>query len=91
MPQKKLLLFKKPGCMPCEVMEVELSVVLENTSLEIDLSIIDLSGFPEIGERMDIQSTPALLFLRDGKIVDVIHGVVNREYLQKSILDFVNL
>lgn len=77
--------------MPCEVMEVELSVVLENTSLEIDLSIIDLSGFPEIGERMDIQSTPALLFLRDGKIVDVIHGVVNREYLQKSILDFVNL
>jgi thioredoxin-like negative regulator of GroEL len=77
--------------MPCEVMERELLAVLGNTSPELELRIIDLSKFPEIGERMDIQSTPALLFLRDGKIVDVIHGVVNREYLQKSILDFVNL
>jgi len=91
MPQKKVFLFKKPGCMPCEVMERELSVVLENTSPELELKIIDLSEFPEIGERMDIQSTPALLFLKDGKIVDVIHGVVNREYLQKSVLEFINL
>jgi len=91
MPQKKLLLFKKPGCMPCEVMERELLVVLSDITAIPDLTVIDLSEHPEIGERMDIQSTPALLFVKDGKLVDVIHGVVNREYLRKSLHNFINI
>ncbi|MBN8545266.1 MAG: thioredoxin family protein [Ignavibacteria bacterium] len=91
MPQKKLLLFKKPGCMPCEVMERELSAALGELSPSPELTIIDLSEHPEVGERMDIQSTPALLFVKDGKLVDVIHGVVNREYLRKSLHNFINI
>jgi len=91
MPQKKLLLFKKPGCMPCEVMERELSIVLSDITVNPELTVIDLSEYPEIGEKMDIQSTPALLFVSDGKIVDIIHGVVNREYLRKTVTGFSNL
>ncbi|MCA0387016.1 MAG: thioredoxin family protein [Bacteroidetes bacterium] len=91
MPPKKLLLFKKPGCLPCEVMERELSIVLNETTPSLELTTVDLSEHPEVGERMDIQSTPALLFVNDGKLVDVIHGVVNREYLRKSLQNFINL
>lgn len=77
--------------MPCEVMKNELHTVLQNFPRKIEYREIDLSVDPLAGELLDIQSTPALLFLQEGKIVDVIHGAVNREYLRNSILKFINL
>lgn len=76
-------------CGPCQA----LSPVISNLSLEFGdrmaFRTCDVDSQPELARRYGIKSIPTLLFFNQGKLVDVITGVVPKKKLSDTIASVI--
>lgn len=73
-------------CVPCKV----LSPILDRLQTEFTgkISIQEINadeGIPELYSDMNIMSTPTLLFIKDGILLDKVVGLRSYDYLKKLI------
>ena len=73
-------------CVPCKL----LSPILDRLQTEFTgkISIQEVNadeGIPELYSGMNIMSTPTLLFIKDGVLLDKVVGLRSYDYLKKLI------
>lgn len=73
-------------CVPCKL----LSPILDRLQTEFTgkISIQEVNadeGIPELYSDMNIMSTPTLLFIKDGVLLDKVVGLRSYDYLKKLI------
>ncbi|MBU0760357.1 MAG: thioredoxin [Nanoarchaeota archaeon] len=77
--------FYAEWCGPCKMM----APVLEETAGELrgkaKFGKVDVDENSELAQRFQVMSIPTLIFFRDGKQVDQITGLLNKEELVKKV------
>jgi thioredoxin 1 len=77
--------FWSESCIPCR----QLSRILEQLAGEIPGSVligkVDSDRNPDLLARFGVRGVPALLFFKDGELVETRTGVDRRQVLKKSV------
>lgn len=73
-------------CMPCKM----LTPILEKLQAEFTgrIQVIDVNvdeGIPELYKNMNIMSTPTILFLKDGVLLDRFSGIKSYDEVKKIV------
>jgi thioredoxin 1 len=80
--------FYTTWCHPCKL----LSPILEELSKEmkdVKFSKVNADEYGELAAQYDIRSVPTLYIFKNGKAVDTLMGVQQKEVLKKKIASFV--
>ncbi len=74
-------------CGPC----VQLDPVIEDLAEELDDKVlfgkVNIENNGSIPSKYGIQSLPTLLFLKDGNVVEMVRGTMDKETLKRKIED----
>lgn len=74
-------------CGPC----VQLDPVIEDLAEELDDKVlfgkVNIENNGSIPSKYGIQSLPTLLFLKDGDVVEMVRGTMDKETLKRKIED----
>lgn len=76
--------FYTDHCGPCKMLDMVISEIIFDNP-EVNLAKCDIEKSPAYTERFDIQGTPTLYFMMDGKIKEMISGTQPREVLEEMI------
>ena len=68
-------------CPPCRAIAPAIEALAEEFDGQAKVAKVDVDQYPELSSQYDISAIPALLFFKDGELVDRATGVT-----QKSIL-----
>jgi thioredoxin 1 len=77
-PQPVLIAFWAEGCGSWHVLAPEVAALAAAFRGRAVVATLDVEAEPETPKRYAIQSLPAVLFFRDGQVVDRLTGVVDR-------------
>jgi thioredoxin len=77
-PQPVLVAFWAEGCGPWHVLAPEVAALAEAFRGQAAVATLDVEAEPEAPKRYRIETLPALLFLKDGQVVDQLTGVVDK-------------
>ena len=70
--------FSATWCGPCRRLAPELEAAAEQLKDQATFLKVDVDEAPEVAMRFGVQGIPNLTFLRDGKVVDTLVGLVNK-------------
>ena len=80
--------FYADWCMPCKM----LSPILEELSEEIDdvkIVKVNTDKNQELASSFGVMSIPTLLFVKDGKVIDTLVGLRQKEELERVIKSYI--
>lgn len=80
-----VLCFSASWCVPCKGYKPTILKLSEEFK-EVNFLHIDIDSSPELTEEYSIRSVPALVFLKDGELVDTIFGVHSFEELKRRMV-----
>ncbi len=72
-------------CAPCQAVAPVVQRVADHFGDQLTVGKVNVDDEPELAESYGIRSIPALLVVRDGKVVDQIAGAVPFGRLSESI------
>jgi len=75
-------------CMPCMMMSPIIDEMAEKFEGKIKIGKVDVGENEEIAKKFNISSIPALVFLKDGKVVDQHAGSIPAEELEEKLNSF---
>ena len=84
-----LVKFSASYCGSCHILGPALRQAVADFSQEVKVGKLDVTQHPEIAEKYGIQTTPFLLFFRDGQVVDHISGPLPKSELIEKIRNFI--
>jgi thioredoxin 1 len=77
--------FTSNNCVPCKQLARILSKLSSEVPSSVRIGSIEVSQNSRIAERFGIQSTPTLLFFKNGALVDTRLGVDRHQVLRKLV------
>jgi thioredoxin 1 len=77
--------FWSENCVPCKQLTRVLSQLSSEVSPNVKIGTVRMNDNLQLAERFGIQTTPTLLFFRDGALVDTRIGVDRRQVLKKLV------
>lgn len=81
---KKVKIFHAPWCGPCRAITPMIEQIKEEYS-KIEFIFIDIDTNPEEAIKYSIASVPTILFLNDGKIMDVHRGALTKTAMKTKL------
>jgi thioredoxin 1 len=76
--QPVLVAFWSEGCGPWQMLAPEIAALAEAFRGQAAVGTLDVEAEPETPKRYRIQTLPAVLFFKDGEVVDQLTGVVDK-------------
>ncbi len=77
-PQPVLVAFTAEGCGPWQLLVPELMALAEAFEGRVTFATLDVETQPQTPSRYGIGTLPALLFFKDGQVVDQLIGVEDK-------------
>jgi len=77
-PQPVLVAFSAEGCGPWHLLAPELAALEEAFRGQVTFATLDVEAQPQTPERYGVGTLPALLFFKDGQVVDQLIGVEDK-------------
>jgi len=74
-----------PWCGPCRIISPIVDDVAESIGGKAKIVKVNLDENPEIAQKYHVMGIPALLFFKDGKLVDRLSGVQNYDTLLNQL------
>jgi|SRR3989338_1982623 len=71
-------------CGPCKIIAPIFDSAAGELKGNINFAKVDVDKETELAERFEVLSIPTLLFIKDGNVVDVVHGVISKDELLKK-------
>ena len=68
--------FWAPWCRPCRTIGPMLDAIARERAGQVTIAKVNVDEEPALAGRFDISSIPALLFFKDGELVDHLVGAV---------------
>ncbi|MEK6928227.1 MAG: thioredoxin [Nanoarchaeota archaeon] len=78
---KWVLDFWATWCGPCRMLAPVFEEVAKEMKSKVNFGKIDIDGQQELAEKFEVMSIPTLIFLKDGKIVERIAGLISKDEL----------
>lgn len=84
---KKLVVvdFWAPWCMPCQILKPTLEELANEVKDKADVKFVNVDDCPETAKEYNIMSVPAVLFFKNGELVDTAIGTHAKENYIKII------
>jgi thioredoxin-like negative regulator of GroEL len=83
-----LIYFYTPLCGTCQVASRMLEVI--EKMVDVTLGKMNLNFYPVLAEKFEIESVPCLLFIKDGKVVEMIYAFHSVPFLYEKIKQYFN-
>jgi thioredoxin 1 len=77
--------FWAPWCGPCRVIGPVVEEMATQYAGKLKVGKLNVDEHPAVAQRYGITGIPALLFFKDGQVVDTVVGAVPRNVLQKHV------
>ena len=77
---KKILYFNASWCGPCR----NLKPIVESLSTQLNIQSINIDENQQLAQEYGIRSIPALVFEKDGRIVDKKMGVLTESQIKET-------
>jgi thioredoxin 1 len=77
-PQPVLVAFSAEGCGPWRLLAPEIAALEEAFRGQVTFATLDVEAQPQTPQRYGIGTIPALLFFKDGQVVDQLRGVEDK-------------
>tara|TARA_R110000803_G_scaffold139888_1_gene206517 strand:- start:2342 stop:2590 length:249 start_codon:yes stop_codon:yes gene_type:complete len=77
---KKILYFNASWCGPCR----NLKPIVESLSTQLNIQSINIDENQQLAQEYGIRSIPALVFEKDGRIVDKKMGVLTESQIRET-------
>jgi thioredoxin 1 len=84
-PIPVLIDFWATWCMPCQMIAPAVETISQEYAGKLKVGKIDVDKSGELAAKYSVMSIPALLFFKNGQVVDSIIGAVPKEYLVDRI------
>ncbi|MEH7112599.1 thioredoxin family protein [Neobacillus niacini] len=81
-----LIYFYTPMCGTCQVASRMLQVI--EKLVDVKIGKMNLNFYPELAEKLEIESVPCLLFIKDGKVVERVYAFQSVPFLYEKINDY---
>lgn len=72
-------------CGPCQMMGPIVEEIDKEMEGKVKVGKIEVDNNPQVAEKYDVMSLPALKIFKDGKIVKDFVGLQNKEMLKKEL------
>ncbi len=76
--QPVLVAFWSEGCGPWQMLAPAIAALAEAFRGQAAVATLDVEAEPETPKRYGIETLPALLFFKDGEVIDQLSGVVDK-------------
>ncbi|MDR3199427.1 MAG: thioredoxin [Planctomycetaceae bacterium] len=77
--------FWSPSCAPCRMLVPVLEELAKENAGEARIAKVNITEFPQIGAKYDVEMLPTLLFFNNGNVVERMVGSQSKNKLQNAL------
>ena len=77
-------------CGPCKIMSPTIDSLAKEYSGRINFAKINVDENQHVANKFNIQSIPTLMYLKNGKVVDISIGVISKNQIMNKLEGWIN-
>jgi len=77
--------FWAPWCGPCRVIGPVIDQLAEEYKGRVTVGKVNIDENPEVTHRWSVRSIPTIMMFANGKMVEIVNGLVGKDYLTDMI------